>query len=477
MMVGATQRLGLLLDSVLDGTGSDAEHDDFSNLVEQNPEVIPLLVEQLRTHSLLQWLCDEVKVGQVKIPDAMECSLREADHFRHPGWRAFVGLLMALAAVVIVGGAATLWWKRTARDRPGLSEVAAAEVVDEGSVVWSENNTALHSDGSIHPGRLEFESGLLTLRFRSGATVTFRGDSSIRIVSDMLVRLVRGQATAQVPHWAKGFTIETADVEVVDQGTQFGVMASGNSSATDVVIFEGAVDIRPTGGPQNVVKRLVQGQAARVSRDGALNRIAEVRGDTKKGWSTTADSGIPASVFASIRDNIPSTGGTDYFYFCQVTPGGLQEDAKAYVERRPHQWNGLTAAGLPDFLRGADLCRTFNDYRYMSDFEMVVKLARPANLYVFFDDRVPTPDWLIERFENTGVKIGLDEGPDEGIPDHRTAVGPGNSIDNVFTVWRRRCKGDEVVKIGAMGTRADARAMYGVAAKALDSDELRKANN
>jgi hypothetical protein len=100
-------------------------------------------------------------------------------------------------------------------------------------------------------------------------------------------------------------------------------------------------------------------------------------------------------------------------------------------------------------------------------------LARPANLYVFFDDRVPTPDWLPERFENTGVKIGLDEGPDEGIPHHRTAVGPGNSIDNVFTVWRRRCERGEVVKIGAMGTRADARAMYGIAAKALDDEQLK----
>jgi hypothetical protein len=253
-------------------------------------------------------------------------------------------------------------------------------------------------------------------------------------------------------------------------------MAGGNSE-TDVVIFEGAVDVKPTGGPENVCKRLVQGQAARVNRDGAINRIAEVRGDTKNGWSTASGASAPSSVFASVRDNIPSTGGTDYFYFCQVTPGGMQEDAKAYVESRPHQWNGLTATGLPDFLRGADLCHTFNDYRYMSDFEMIVTLARPASLYVFFDDRVPTPDWLHERFEDTGVKIGLDEGPDQGIPDHRTAVGPGNSIDNVFTVWRRRCRAGEAVRIGAMGTRADARAMYGVAAKALDADELGKANN
>jgi hypothetical protein len=419
----------------------------------------------MRTHSLLQWLCEEVKIGNMQFSDASECASCEAPLRDRPSRRTFIGWVASIAAILLFGGAATLWWAKMSSDNTAGKDIAVAEVVDEGGITWTNGTTALRPDRSIYPGRLEFESGLLTLRFRSGATVTFRGASSIQIESDMLVRLDRGQATAQVPHWAKGFTIETTYVKVVDQGTQFGVMA-GSDSSTDVVIFEGAVDVKPTGGPESVQKRLVQGQAARINRDGDIVRIPEIRGDTKTGWTTT-DSGALPSVFASIRDNI---GGTDYLYFCQVTPGGLREDALAYVERRPHQWNGLTAEGLPKSLLGADYCRTFNDYRYFSNLEIVVKLAHPANLYVFFDDRVPTPDWLPERFENTGVKIGLDEGPDEGVPDHHTAVGPGNSIDNIFTVWRRRCKAGEVVKIGAMGTRADARAMYGIAAKALESN-------
>jgi ferric-dicitrate binding protein FerR (iron transport regulator) len=469
MMDGATERLQTLLDSMLDGTASDAQRSEFAQVVEQHPDLIAPLIEQMRTHSLLQWLCDEVKIGDVQFLEAAECAPREASLRRRPARLTIVGWVASLAAILIVGGAATFWWGKTPFGNPAGKETAVAEVVDEGKVVWSEKTTALRTDRSIFPGRLEIDAGVLTLRFRSGASVTFRGASSMQIESDMLVRLDRGQATAQVPHWAKGFTIETPDVKVVDLGTQFGVMAS-DKNGTDVVIFEGEVDVKPTGGARDVQKRLVQGQAARIDSEGAFSRISEVRGDTKNGWSTTTDSGAPSSVFASIRDNIPSVGGTDYMYFRQVTPGGLQEDALAYVDRRPHQWNGLTAAGLPDFLLGADYCRTFNDYRYISNLEIVVKLARPANLYVFIDDRVPIPDWLPERFENTGVKIGLDEGPSEGIPNHRTAVGPGNSIDNVFTVWRRRCEGGEVVKIGGLETRADARAMYGIAAKALEAN-------
>jgi hypothetical protein len=473
MMDGAEKRLQILLESVLDAAGSDAQRREFARLVEQNPNLIAPLIEQMRTHSLLQWLCDEVKVGDLHVPEVAERALRDANRRTRSARRTFIGWVASLAAIVIVGGVATLWRTNRPADNPARVDVVVAEVVDESRVVWSDETTALQPNRLIRPGRLQIESGNLTLRFRSGATVVFRGASSMRIESDMLVRLDRGQATAQVPHWARGFTIETADVEVVDLGTQFGVMASGDG-ATDVVIFEGEVDLKPTGGRGNVQKRLIQGQAARVASNGAINRIVEVHGDIKDGWSTSRKAGAARSVFAAIRDNIPPSDGTKYFYY-QITAGGLHDDAWAYVDRHPHQWNGLTAAGLPQILRGADYARTFNDYRYIPGFEIVVELARPANLYVFFDDRVPTPKWLRERFENTGLKIGLDEGPWEGIPDHRTAVGAGNSIDNVFTVWRRRCERGELVKLGAVGESSEARAMYGIAATPLDSAHLTEA--
>jgi hypothetical protein len=317
----------------------------------------------------------------------------------------------------------------------------------------------------VRPGRLAIESGSLTLRFRSGATVSLRGAASARIESDMLVKLDRGQATAQVPHWARGFTIETADVEVIDLGTQFGVMARSDGM-TDVVIFEGQVDVKPTRGDGRVQRRLNQGEAARISNSGSIDRIVEVRGDLRGGWSTIDHPANMRNVFKAIRDNIPPSDGSKYYYY-QITTEGLVDDASAYVDRHPHEWNGLSARGLPRFLRGADYARTFNDYRYIPDFEIVVEIDSPANLYVFFDDRVPTPDWLLEGFEDTGVDAGLDEGPWEGIPDHRTAVGGGVSIDNVFSVWRRRCDRGELVTLGAMGDTREARAMYGIAATPL----------
>lgn len=464
------QRLETLLDVIVDGTCSDDDRREFSQLLEQHPGLTAPLIAQLRTHSLLQWHCshnnsnvDAAQRAELGLQNGCVVTTKQPRAKRR-GIRA-LGWVASAAVVLVVVGTLVSW--RTGHGDANAN-AAVAEVIDDSNVVWSDQSDARSSGRAIHPGRLDIESGVLTLRFRSGASVVFRGPASMQIESDMLVRMDRGQATAQVPQWAKGFTIETPDAEIIDLGTQFGVMALGNGK-TDVVIFEGEVDVKPTGGNKRVQKRLNQGEAASIHRDGAIDRIVEVRGDSKRGWSTSNHPLSSRNAFRAIRDNIPPSDGSKYFYY-QITSGGLDEDAPAYVDKHPHQWNGLTGAGLPKFLRGADYARTFNDYRYIQDFHIVVELARPADVYVFFDDRVPTPSWLLERFVDTGVDIGLDEGPWEGIPDHRTAVGPGNSIDNVFSVWRRRCERPEAVTLGSVGDSKEARAMYGIAAVPLDDE-------
>jgi hypothetical protein len=461
-MESPEKRLESLLDVMLDATASDAQRQEFASLIEGHTELVSPFIIQLRTHSLLQWQCDEVKSGIAHASEAVQIGLKPSGARRAAA--RFIGRMAAIAAALLIAGGAIFALIQAWQTG---NHFAIAELVEDKGVVWADTTTALEEGRLIRPGRLDIESGSATLRFRSGVTVELREAAATRIESDMLILLDRGQATAQVPHWAKGFTIETADVEVVDLGTQFGVVALGGGM-TDVVIFEGQVDLKPIQGSRRFQKRLNQGEAARINRNGTINRIVEVRSNANGDWSTTNHSGH--HVFKAIRDNIPPSDGSKYYYY-QITTTGMDDDAWAYVDGHPHQWNGLTARGLPEFLRGADYARTFNDYRYIQDFEIVVELSTSANLYVFFDDRVPTPDWLLERFEDTGVNIGLDEGPWEGIPHHRHAVGAGNSIDNVFSVWRRRCERGELVTLGAVGESSEARAMYGIAATPLDSGE------
>lgn len=463
-----------LLEFVLDGSCTDDQREAFSRLVEEHPEWTRRLAEDVFIHSLLQWHSQDVddeltafrlpSDGNEAAPNATEAggsAPRPAPS--PPAVRRW--LWAAAAATVLV--ALLVAWQVIPSAR--MQRRAIAEIVDQNGVAWSEGSTALERGRFVTAGRLETTAGKFTMKFRSGPIVTIEGAASMMIESDRLVHLDRGQATARVPDASLGFTIRTPVINVIDQGTEFGVAARANGT-TDVVVFDGKVDLEDSIGTAGTPQRLNRGEAARVDRQGAIERIMQVGRDQAGGWWTADFPASAANVIARVRDNIPPSDGSKYFCY-QINFRGLRDDAFAYADD-PHQWNGMTTRGLPDLLRGADYVKTFNDYRYKNDFEMVVELSRSANLYVFFDDRVPPPAWLDEQFEDTGIDIGLDEGPwapwDQArrpdLPIYRNGVGGGKSIDNVFSVWKRRCERAESVKLGLMGEEVQARAMYGIAA-------------
>jgi hypothetical protein len=392
-----------------------------------------------------------------------------------------------IAATVLVVTGVAAW--RIAETNADDSVIA--DIVQQQGVDWSDDTTALADNDTVRRGRLSSSGGEYTLQFRDGSMVRVVGRASIDIKSKMLVQLDHGQATADVPHNSTGFTITSALVDVVDQGTQFGI--SVDSGRADVIVFDGKVDLNSKGGDSGGQTRLTQGDCVQIDQSGAISRVADVRRDVQGRWWTD-DRDSHRHVIARVSDNIHFGGGGKAFACYQTTFEGLHEDALAYSDNPNHQWNGLTAEGLPAFLLGADYVKTFNDYRYIDYFKLEVELAQPANLYVFFDDRVDPPDWLKEGFEDTGVNIGLDEGPwllkagelqDVDRQEYRewdvntTAVGGGNSVDNIFSVWRRRCVDGGVVTLGDAGKRGTdgigiggkgGRAMYGIAATPLDAE-------
>src|SRR5690606_18472862 len=110
-------RLLQLLDTVLDGSYSEADRAEFSRLLEVHPELTPLVVKQLRTHALLNWKLapstlapqgvNVVSVGD-ETDDAPEfvCELKREDESRprHQGrgtrWHASAGWIAATAAAL-----------------------------------------------------------------------------------------------------------------------------------------------------------------------------------------------------------------------------------------------------------------------------------------------------------------------------------------------------------------------------------------
>lgn len=444
-------RVAELLDRVIDDHATDAERRELGALVDHDSKLASEVASQLRMHGLLEWESPAIKAVVPNVADVPTISSASRNRSRAK-W-----LIAACGAFVAVG----VWYA----SQMNSDADSVAEIVDDRLVAWNSETDSVTADRGIRPGRVVIDSGALTLRFRSGATLKAIGPASLDVRSDMLVILGDGQATAHVPHWARGFTIKTSSAEIVDLGTEFGVAARPDGQ-TDVIVFDGEVDLTPL--PKRrlepLPKRLIKGEAVTVTRQGAIDRIVQVqRDDRGEGWSTSP---LPENVcaFAQIYDNLRATGSAMCY---QIMPGGLNDDALAYVDRE-HQWNGLDGEGLPDFLKNADYVRTFNDDKYMGELEIVVELARPAWLYLLFDDRVPLPAWVATDFEDTGTSIGLDEGPWGAEVSLDTDVGPGQSVDRVFSVWRKKCDGPLTIRLGSLGLSAEARAMYGIAATPLE---------
>jgi len=119
-------------------------------------------------------------------------------------------------------------------------------------------------------------------------------------------------------------------------------------------------------------------------------------------------------------------------------------------------------------LIGAEYIMPFNSDKFAEDLEVTVTLERPAIVYVLFDDRGRPPKWLKQSFVDTGLDVGLDEGPYPGTA-HALAQGPGQSIDYRFSVWKREVKESGAVVLGPRGGISRGRAMYGIVVAPLEA--------
>lgn len=301
------------------------------------------------------------------------------------------------------------------------------------------------------------EQGAVDLHFVSNTVASLQAPVLMHVVSTDRVRVLQGGVKVEVAEGAEGFAVETESAEVIDLGTVFSVnVAEGN---TDLVVFDGEVDLKVPAQDDalaesaGIVKRFRAGEAVQVSRAGTLSRIVTVQ-QAQQGDNAARPS-RPALI-AAVRDN---NLRSDFYSYYEIVPGGMREDAKAFVDR-PHEWNGATQVGMPRYLHGGDYVKTFNDDKVVSQLDVEVELASPATVYVLMDRRLTPPAWLVEGFVDTRDEIGIEEAPyypDDKTPsrDFRFAVGPGAGVKRSHAIWKRECPDAGVVDLGSNGTLAD----------------------
>jgi ferric-dicitrate binding protein FerR (iron transport regulator) len=480
----------------LDGSLTTAEHDELSTMLVKNAAARRAYVEYFQDTACLRWLCLEELSGAV---EPMK-SLRDNTATRAKGRRSdtyvLFGGIAAILAVATIGWLLNQWsngpsaGERTAvavappqaekaekKLSPAVEPAAnapqqVATITGLGSVRWADplHRARLLSRCSVGE-RLQLLEGAIELTFDVGVQVTVYAPADFDITSPMSILCKQGRVTALVGDRGKGFVVQTPQAKVVDLGTQFGLSVSDNGE-TEVVVFQGSVDMSyaPTAAKGDApTRRMYQGEAVLLNSVGEFQRVMSVQ---RNDFFTALESirrPPPEPVIADVSDNIRTAEGVKAY---QIVRGGLEEDSPAFVDRM-HQWNGVDAKGLPNFLAGADYIMPFNDDKFAPGLELNVRLLRPARLYVFLDNNMEVPAWLRENFKDTGIDVGLDGAKTEWHQSHSLALGPGRSVDFPFSIWRQDVKHAGTVTLGSvnppkLGTRSSGFNMYGIAAVATD---------
>jgi hypothetical protein len=175
-----------------------------------------------------------------------------------PATRRKLARALALAACLmfIAGGVWTLWFKRSAT-RNGATSRAVAMLARAVDARWGGNSAPLRVGSALEPGWLRLEAGLAQVIFYSGARVVIAGPTELQLISPTEAVCPAGRLLAEVPQAARGFHVKTAQINVVDRGTAFGIDATRGQ--TEVHVFKGEVEFSA----RNLAKQsLGEGRAA-----------------------------------------------------------------------------------------------------------------------------------------------------------------------------------------------------------------------
>lgn len=236
-MISADTYFEDLMIRVIDEVATEEEFSTFEEILLHDAELRRIYIQHMRAHALLCCRGEENTAGK-RVPKS-EGSADRTGRFQ-VWWKA------AAAAAVLLGGtamwrAADLWRSEEAGVRREAMSASASQPV---RLVSQKDIKGLDLPGTV-PGMLRLESGEIVVRLDTGVELTLLGPAALDIRSTMRVYMERGKLLANVPHWATGFTVFTAELEVYDLGTVFSVNVA--EGVSDVFVFKGSVQVNEAG--------------------------------------------------------------------------------------------------------------------------------------------------------------------------------------------------------------------------------------
>jgi hypothetical protein len=219
-----------LCDRLLDGDFSPEDRAHLEALVLGDSALRSLYVELMHQHAALRQSAS--RLGDLPLSEVLKALPDEpvAKVIHFPRWP------LQIAAALALGFA--IWWFV-----PHRTEKPLATLVETNGARWDNSSLPTVPGSPLKAGRLRLESGVARLVFRSGAEVSLEGPAELELQGPNACFLHTGALTAHVPVQAHGFTVATAQAQLIDHGTDFGISADAAGSG-QVQVLKGEVELR-----------------------------------------------------------------------------------------------------------------------------------------------------------------------------------------------------------------------------------------
>ncbi len=227
MNLSDSDRLELseLCSALVDGIADKAQRARLETMLAESEDARRLYVRTMALSASLHEYAGEM---QAEAPDAVPANERQVK------WWAVSGL--AAAAAIFLA-----FWFGTVRQPEHETDEIVARVSGAKDCVWG--GSAFSPGDDLPRGqRIELTAGVAEITFDSGAQVTIEGPAILTLVSEWEATLGRGTLKANVPTEAVGFRVSNPDVDVVDLGTEFSMVADAGGG-TEVFVTKGAVEV------------------------------------------------------------------------------------------------------------------------------------------------------------------------------------------------------------------------------------------
>jgi hypothetical protein len=330
------QELNRLIQELLDGTISPQDLPLLETELASNESARELYLDTVEIHSLLDARVSvhSLKTNVVPIERIIRCQKRKA--FR---------IAVLSAAALLILGLITMQLFMVKERPPTLTfETAPGTQFD---ITHSMTGDDAPIGMTMEKGsRLMLSHGTVELSFGTGVKSIVIAPADMTLHDDNKLYLNQGTAWFHVPEGAEGFQVTTDDLDIVDLGTEFGVIATPNDH-DELHVFKGKVKVAALR-VRKESNTLTAGQARRID---PIGRLVSVKPEIKK-FLTVLPTSLPAySGPMEFTDGTHSLGEGGVSYTVSSTSDASKIQNRAEGDMVIHAAGGVSV----DFAEAVDI--------------------------------------------------------------------------------------------------------------------------